>query len=95
MYPYGMLLPSMFYHMSTNENAIVGDIPAALISERVYLYGLQNIPLHIRSRLTSPSVTTGTDPRYISFSYNTITNIYIKHNHTLILFHRGIAACDD
>ena len=63
MHPEGILLQSIFYRISRNNYTTIGDIAAALFSERMSYYGFQNIPLYIQSRLTFPLVLTCTNPR--------------------------------
>ena len=62
---------------------------------RVHKYGFQSLPQHIGSRLSSCSFSTGTDPRYISFSYDTMTNLSVNHNDAGIVLHRGLTVDDE
>ena len=94
LYPESMLFPSIFYHM-TNDGAISGAIPSPLLTEFINQFGFQPLPQHIRSRLTSCSFTTGTDPRYISFSYDTMTNLAVNHEDSRIVLHRGLTVDKD
>ena len=94
LYPESMLFPSIFYLM-TNDGVISGGIPSPLLTEFINQFGFQPLPQHIRSRLTSCSFTTGTDPRYISFSYDTMTNLAVNHEDSRIVLHRGLTVDKD
>ena len=61
IYPEGSLFPSIFYSMK--DNSVVGAIPASLLSELISSFGFSSLPDHIRSRLTSSSHQTSTNPR--------------------------------
>ena len=89
-----MLFPSIFYHMS-DDGAMSGAIPSYLLTEHINKYGFQSLPQHIRSRLSSCSFSTGTDPRYISFSYDTMTNLSVNHNDARIVLHQGLTVDDE
>ena len=79
----------MSYHI-TKDGAISGAIPSPLLTEFIDKFGFQTLPQHIRSRLTSCAFATGTDPMYISFSYDTMTNLSVNHEDTRIVLHRGL-----
>ena len=89
-----MLFPSIFYHM-TNDGSISGAIPLPLLAEYINQFRLHPLSHYIRSRLTSCSFTTGTDPRYISFSYDTMTNLAVNHEDSRIVLHRGLTVDKD
>ena len=94
LYPESMLFPSIFYHM-TNDGAMSGAIPSYLLTENISNFGFQSLPQHIRSRLSSSASSTSTDPRYISFSYDTMTNLAVNHNDARIVLHRGLTVDED
>ena len=94
LYPESMLFSSIFYHM-TDDGAISGSIPSPLMTEFIDKFGFQSLPQHIRSRLTSASFATGTDPRYIAFSYDTMTNLTVNHEDTRIALHRGLTVDEE
>ena len=55
-------------------NAVVyicGDTPDPMLTELVEKFGFASIQKYICYRLTTPSISTITDPRYIVFSYYT------------------------
>ena len=89
LYPEAMLFPSIFYHMN-KDGSISGAIPSCLLTEHIDKFGFQTLPQHIRSRLSSCAFPTSTDPRYISFSYDTMTNLAVNHSDTRIVLHRGL-----
>ena len=89
-----MLFPSIFYHL-TDNGAISGAIPSPLLTENISKYGFQSLPQHIRSRLTSSGYATSTDPRYISFSYDTMTNLTVNHQDSRIVLNRGLTVDEE
>jgi hypothetical protein len=94
LYPESMLFPSIFYHMS-EDGAMSGAIPSPLLTENINQFGFESVPQHIRSRLTSCSFSSGTDPRYIAFSYDIMTNLAVNHEDTRIALHRGLTVDED
>ena len=78
-----------------NDGAISGAIPSPLMTESIGHLGFESLPKHIRSRLTSGAFTTGTDPRYISFSYDTMTNLAVNHENHRIALHRGLTVDEE
>ena len=88
LYPEGMLFPSIFYNMV--NGAIIGAIPAPLLTESISSFGFASLPEHIRSRLTSSSSQSSTNPRYISFCYDTMVNLTANHSDTRIVLNRGL-----
>ena len=89
LYSKSMIFPSIFYHM-TNDGAISGIIPSPLMTECINQLGFESLSKHIRSGLTSCSFTTSTDPRYISFAYDTMTNLAVNHEDHRIALNRGL-----
>ena len=91
LYPDAMIFPSIFWKSIDSNGSIAGALPASLLSENITQYGFESIPQHVRSRLTSSSSTTATDPRYASFSYDSLINLACTHSDTRIAVHRGLA----
>ena len=94
IYPASTLFPSIYYRSSTDGSAI-GCLPAALYTEKIGSYGFQSIPLHTRSMLTSSGFATSTDPRFIAYSYDVLTNLSVNHSDTRIVLNRCLTASDD
>ena len=81
--------------MIPREHVIAGAIPCALLSDQMSSFGFQPLPLHVRSRLTTPISTTSTDPRYISHLYDVLTNASAGHSDTRVILNRGLTVGDD
>ena len=77
--------------MVPNDGSIAGSIPSALLNGQQNLYGFPSIDDHIQSRLTSPSYATSTNPSYISFCYDILTDPTLNHQYTRIVFNRGLS----
>ena len=45
---------------------------------------------HVKSRFTSVSISTSTNPTYVSYCYDTLTNLSINHEDTWIVLNRGL-----
>lgn len=71
--PEAMFFPCIFWLMK--EKALVGAIPAILLSDNTTKHGFASIPQHIRSRITSPSIQTSTNNQYTAWSYDMMTNL--------------------
>ena len=77
------------------DGSIIGAIPAPMLFETTSRYSLCSLPEHIRSRLTVSTYSTSTDPRYISYSYDTLTNLTVNHCDRRIIMNRGLPASSD
>jgi len=95
LYPETMLFPSIHWMMADSFGSIPGAIPAALLNSHIGKFGFASIPQHLRQRLKSSSAATSTDPRYIAFSYDTLTNLSANHSDTRIILNRGLTAESD
>ena len=78
-----------------NDGAISGAIPSPLMTECISQLGVESLPKHIRSRITSGAFATGTNPRYISFSYDIMTNLAVNHEDSRIALHRGLTVDEE
>ena len=90
LYLEGMLFPSTFYKMIENDGSICGAIPSSLFTGNHSNHGFATIQDHVRSRLTNPSSTTCTNPSYVSYAYDKITNLSLSHQDTRIVLNRGL-----
>jgi hypothetical protein len=81
--------------MVPSENIILGAIPSPLLTDNVTKFGFQPLPMHIRSRLTSSSSSTSTDPRYIAFCFDMLSNLSAIHLDTRVAMFRGLTAADN
>ncbi len=95
MYPEAMLFPSIFYKSVESDGAIVGALPAALLTQNISKLGFASLPQHCRTRLTSPLCATSSNPRYIAFQYDTLTNLAVNHSDTRIAIQKGLTASGD
>ena len=93
LFPEGMLFPCIFWLMK--EGSLVGAIPATLLSENTNRFGFASIPQHIRARLTTAGYQTSTNDRYISWSYDSMTNLATNKHDTRMVVNRGLTASQD
>ena len=95
VYPEGMMFPSIFWNSADCHGSLAGAIPSSLLMEKITSRGFASLPQHVRTRMTSSSAATGTDSRYIAFSYDMLTNLSVSHSDTRIVLNRGLTACED
>lgn len=95
LYPEGMIFPSIHWSMANDNCSVLGAIPAPLLSDAISKYGFASIPQHVRNRITTAAAATGSDPRYIAYSYDTLTNLAANHCDTRIMLNRGLTAAKD
>ena len=90
-----MLFPSIFWKASDDMNSLVGALPAPLLNEKIASFGFMDIAQHVKSRLTSAGCTTSSDPRYITFAYDMLTNLAATHEDTRLVLQRGLTVSED
>jgi hypothetical protein len=81
--------------MADKKGSIAGAIPCGLLTQSVKSLGFQSVAQHVRSRTTSSSSATSTDPRYQCFSFDTLTNLCATHNDTRMIVNRGLTIGND
>ena len=81
--------------MVEDDGSIAGSIPIFLLNGEHASYGFASIEDQIRSRLTSASFATSTNPSYISFCYDILTNLTLNYQHSRIVLNRGLALDDN
>ena len=95
IYAEAMLFPSIFWKASDDMNSLVGALPAPLLNEKIGSFGFMDIAQHVKSRLTSAGCTTSSDPRYITFAYDMLTNLAATHEDTRLVLQRGLTVSED
>ena len=90
LYPEGMLFPSIHWKSADDNCSIVGAIPSSLLNPNITKNGFAPVQQHIRTRLTCPSSTTSTDPRYITHCYNVMANMAASQHDTRLIINRGL-----
>ena len=78
-----------------NDGYILGVITSSFHNKCTSRYGFSYNQNHFSYRLTSWSVTTGTDPRYINYCYGKLTNLSTNHSDTSIVLNRGLTASNN
>ena len=80
LYTEEMLFPSIYWKSANDHCSIVGAIPSSLMDESIDKYGFATIQQHIRTILTNNSLSTITDPRYISYFFDVMSNLSASYN---------------
>lgn len=88
-FPDAMVFSSLFWYMVPGNFSYAGAIPAALLSEKTSSYGIASIKEHVQNRLTVPFSTASTDPGYIAFCYDMLSNLTMSYNDSRIVLNRG------
>jgi len=93
LYPEAMLFPSIFWH-GTNGGEILGAIPSGLLADNKYLaqVGIASISDHVRMRLMNSNLSTSTDPRYVSWMFDSVLNLSLRDHDTRVIMNRAFAA---
>jgi len=95
LWPESCMFPSIFWTMAPDNVSVLGAISAPLLSEDCYKNGFATMPQHIRSRLTNLSSTTSSDPRYISYCHDVMSNISANHQDTRAINNNGFTVAND
>lgn len=96
MYPEGLLFPSIHYSMGQDNCSTCGCIPASLMTPSGSTSSkFESIDKHIRSRLTNCSSATSSNPNYICFCYDMMTNMTATSEDTRIILNRGLTVSED
>ena len=95
LYLEAMMFPSIHWKAAGDKCSIVGAIPSSLMNDSIKQDGFATIQQHIRTRLTCPSTTTSTDPRYISYCFDVMSNLSATYNDTRMVMNRGLTVVDD
>ena len=75
-----MIFLSIYWKAADDNCSIVGAIPSSLMDESIDKYGFATIQQHIRTILTNNSLSTITDPRYISYFFDVMSNLSASYN---------------
>ena len=75
MYPEAVLFPSIHWKIAPDNCAVVGAIPAPLLTEASSGSRFCSIQEHVRSRVTNLSSCTSTLVGFIAFCYDMLSNL--------------------
>ena len=89
IYPEGMLFPSIFYKM-LDDGSLLGAIPSSLLTHAGSQHGIASARDHITNRISLPSSTSSTDPRYLCYVYDMATNLTMCNLDTRLILNRGL-----
>ena len=85
-----MLFISIFWKYVDKSCSMLGAIPSCLFSGSISNSGFACMNSHMNNRIRLPGTLTSTDPRYISFAFDTMTNIALNKNDSRIIINRGL-----
>ena len=91
LYPEGMIFPSIFYANAPDDSSILGAIPSSLLNDsNKNQHWFATVMEQSRSRLTSVSIATSTNPRYCCYCYDKAVNLTANHQDVRIVLNRGL-----
>ena len=90
IYPEGILFPSIFHAMVPDYGSICGSIPSFLFNGIKSIHVFSHMHDHVKSRLTSVSIATSTNPTYASYCYDKLNNLSLNHEDTRIMLNIGL-----
>ena len=79
LYSEGMLFPSIFYAMITDNGSICGSNLIYLFTGIKSIHGFDNRNDHKKRKLTSVSIAKSTNPTYVYYCYDKLTNLYLNN----------------
>ena len=94
LYPEAMMFPSIFWKLFDSNKSFPGALPSSLLSTPISSDGFASIKSHIDNRLTSIFTSTSTNPTYISFLFDILSNLLLNNTDSRIILHRGLTCCD-
>ena len=94
LYPEAMLFPSIFWSLCSQYGSYPGAIPASLLVRSASTEGFASMSNHVRTRLTSLFSTCSTNPTYISFQYDILSNLLLNTVDSRLIIARGLTCSD-
>ena len=70
--------------------SIPGAIPSALLTNNISQHGFESLTILAHSRIVSGSCATSTNPSYISFTCDVLTNASCNRMHSKLIVNRGL-----
>ena len=91
LYPETMLFPSIFYSMVPKCGSMYGSIPSGLLVESGR-NRFASLLSHIKCIIRHAGSSTSTNPSYLSWSYDLLTNLSLCREDSMIVLNRGLQA---
>jgi len=90
LYPEGMIFPHIFFYQN-DDGSIVGCIPSPLWTCEKFIesFGVASIVEHMRSRIKNSSLRCSTEPTYLFFAFDAISNALCFHDYPQLILSRG------
>ena len=85
-----MLFPSIFWKQLNNCGSIPGAIPSGLLTQNQSTFGFESIKTMIHTRSLSACSPTSTNPAYISFNFDLLSNLACNRTHSKLIINRGL-----
>ena len=90
-----MVFPSILCSCAKDNCSILDCLPNSLLNENPKQFCFISIKKHIRTRFTTLTSATSTDPRYCAFSYDMIMNLTSNHKYSRVILDRGLTVGND
>jgi predicted GIY-YIG superfamily endonuclease len=92
IYLEGILFPSIFWCLSnSSDGGVLGSMPTSFFCQNSTRkrFGVASLSDHAKTRLKSIGNTASTDPRYLTFLFDSIANGAIEGSDTRVVLSRG------
>ena len=92
LYLEGILFPSIFWSLSHSaDGGILGSMPTSLFCQNATRkrFGVASMADHAKTRLKSVSNSASTNPRYLTFMFDSLANGALEGQDTRVVLSRG------
>lgn len=90
LFPEAMMFPSIFWKMHSSSSSFLGALPSSLLAHAKSWKGFASLKDHIQTRLTIPFTSTSTNPTYVSFMFDSLSNLLMNMEDSRIIINRGL-----
>ena len=94
LYPEAMMFPSIFWQLHNDSGSFPGALPSSFLASKVSSSGFASIKSHINVRLTNQYSSSSSNPSYITFLFDILSNFLLNSVDSRIIIARGLT-CED
>ena len=94
LYAEAMMFPSIFWKLHNQSGSFPGSLPSSFLASKVPSCGFASIKNHINIRITNQCCSSSTNPSYISFLYDILSNLLLNSVDSRLIISRGLT-CED
>ena len=94
LFPEAMMSPSIFWYLDEDNGSYPGALPSFFLASKVSLSGFASIKAHINIRLTNQFCSSSTNPNFVSFQFDILSNLLLNSIDSRLIIARGLT-CED